>query len=85
MIDYDEFVKLMESRSERQSEDAEMRAYFAAFDKDNNGYIDAKELKVTLTDLGIKVPKQFLITLCQTCCCYIIDSITNETPLYVNG
>ena len=45
----------MESRNENQSEDAEMRAYFAAFDKDHNGYIDALELKTTLQDLGMKV------------------------------
>ena len=47
----------MESRTERQSEDAEMRAYFAAFDKDSNGYIDANELKTTLRDLGMTVRK----------------------------
>ena len=61
LIDYDEFVKLMETRTERQSEDAEMRAYFAAFDKDHNGYIDAKELKTTLMDLGLKVRSTLII------------------------
>ncbi len=37
LIDFNEFVALMENRAQRISEDAEMRAYFAAFDKDHNG------------------------------------------------
>ena len=39
LIDFNEFVTLMETRAQRVSEDAEMRAYFAAFDKDHNGWV----------------------------------------------
>ena len=33
LIDFAEFVRLVETRVERKSEDAEMRDLFAAFDK----------------------------------------------------
>lgn len=46
---------MVEYRVGRQSEDAEMRALFAAFDKDGNGYIDAKELKLTMAGIGMPV------------------------------
>jgi len=35
------------------SQDAEMRALFAAFDKDDNGYIDGQELKLTMREVGM--------------------------------
>lgn len=36
LIDFEEFVRLMENRMERhQSEDAELRSFFSAFDKVN--------------------------------------------------
>lgn len=46
---------MMEFRVERRPQDAEMRALFAAFDKDSSGYIDADELKSTMTDVGMPV------------------------------
>ena len=46
---------MIENRVGRQSDDAEMRALFAAFDKDHNGYIDAKELKQTMAEIGMPV------------------------------
>ena len=55
LIDFNEFVQMVEVRVGRQSEDAEMRALFAAFDKDSNGYIDARELKQTMAEIGMPV------------------------------
>ena len=46
---------MIENRVGRQSDDAEMRSLFAAFDKDGNGYIDAKELKQTMAEIGMPV------------------------------
>ena len=55
LIDFDEFVRMMETRVERQSANSEMRALFAAFDKDRNGFIDPEELKSTFKELGMEV------------------------------
>ena len=46
---------MMETRVERQSANSEMRALFAAFDKDRNGFIDPEELKSTFKELGMEV------------------------------
>jgi len=48
-------MHMMESRdqSRHRSQDAEMRALFAAFDKDNSGYIDGQELKLTMREVGM--------------------------------
>jgi len=55
LIDFDEFMHMMESRdsAKSRSQDAEMRALFAAFDKDDNGYIDGHELKLTMREVGM--------------------------------
>ena len=57
LIDLDEFIGMMESRDRssrrERCQDAEMRALFAAFDKDNSGYIDGHELKLTMRDVGM--------------------------------
>jgi len=55
LIDFDEFLHMMESRdpAKHRSQDAEMRALFAAFDKDDNGYIDGQELKLTMREVGM--------------------------------
>ena len=46
---------MMDSRDQlrQRSQDAEMRALFSAFDKDNNGYIDGQELKLTMREVGM--------------------------------
>jgi len=46
---------MMQSRepAKQRSQDAEMRALFAAFDKDDNGYIDGQELKLTMREVGM--------------------------------
>jgi len=55
LIDFDEFLQMMECRdpAKNRSQDAEMRALFAAFDKDDSGYIDGHELKLTMRDVGM--------------------------------
>ena len=55
MIDFDEFVKMVEMRAERKPENAEMRALFNAFDKDNSGFIDKQEIRETLRAVGMQV------------------------------
>ncbi len=52
-ISFAEFVALMEFRMARGSQESEMQAMFSVFDKDNSGYVDAKELKTTMTELGM--------------------------------
>ena len=54
-IDFPEFVRMVEMRAERKPENAELRALFNAFDKDNSGYIDKTEIRDTLTAVGMKV------------------------------
>lgn len=61
-VDFNEFLRMMsQSRSYRRqnseatrkrSEEEEMRQAFRIFDIDGNGYIDAKELKITMCNLG---------------------------------
>ena len=55
VIDFDEFVKMVEMRAERKPENAEMRALFNAFDKDNSGFIDKQEIRETLRAVGMQV------------------------------
>ena len=54
-IDFEEFVRMVEMRAERRPENAELRALFHAFDKDNSGYIDRNEIRDTLTAVGMQV------------------------------
>ena len=54
-IDFEEFVSMLEMRAERKPENAELRALFSAFDKDNSGYIDKTEIKLTLNAVGMNV------------------------------
>lgn len=46
---------MVEIRGERKPENAEMRALFHAFDRDNSGYIDKTEIRETLTAVGMQV------------------------------
>lgn len=65
MIDFPEFATMMEkrirrerhrSRKDSESQKAEdIRSMFAAFDKDNSGYIDGSELKATMKQLGMEL------------------------------
>ena len=58
LIDYDEFVRLVEERVRAQPDDTEMRAMFEAFDKDKNGYIDRQELTTTFAEIELPVSEQ---------------------------
>ncbi|ESO07720.1 hypothetical protein HELRODRAFT_170263 [Helobdella robusta] len=60
-VDFDEFLRMMSGaysgKSEDQSnlekaEQEELRHAFQVFDIDGNGYIDARELKITMSKLG---------------------------------
>lgn len=60
-VDFNEFLKMMahghvvradDDHSKRRTEEEEMRQAFKVFDLDGNGYIDARELKMTMCNLG---------------------------------
>lgn len=64
-VDFNEFLKMMSTThqhcvrsnadrttEERRAEEEEMRQAFKVFDIDGNGFIDARELKVTMCNLG---------------------------------
>lgn len=60
-VDFNEFLKMMsrstafrrqDSEFNRRHEEDEMRQAFRIFDIDDNGYIDARELKMTMCNLG---------------------------------
>ena len=66
LIDFDEFRQMMEKSRHHSisaqgqgatfsSGDEEFRPLFAAFDKDNNGYIDAIELRTTMAAVGLEL------------------------------
>ena len=60
-VDFDEFLRMMSNSYSGRSEDPqrmerveeeEMRHAFRIFDIDGNGFIDARELKLTMCKLG---------------------------------
>ena len=51
-IDFDEFLEMMSKQSKDIDQTAEIREAFKIFDRDGNGYIDAKELKQVVTRMG---------------------------------
>jgi len=61
VIDFDEFVDVMKEYLHNGPEDGaptpddELREAFSVFDKDNNGFITAEELKSALLNLGEKL------------------------------
>ena len=44
-IDFDEFLEMMSRQSRDVDQTAEIREAFKIFDRDGNGFIDARELK----------------------------------------
>lgn len=44
-IDFEEFLEMMAKQAEGMDHTAEIREAFKIFDRDGNGYVDAKELK----------------------------------------
>jgi len=55
IMDFDEFVVMMDRRMSATSHIEEIRETFKVFDKKGDGKIDAEELKETLTSLGEEV------------------------------
>ena len=51
-IDFDEFCEMMLKQSKDIDQTVEIREAFKIFDRDGNGYIDAKELKDVVPRMG---------------------------------
>lgn len=54
-IDFDEFMEMMKKQAEHQDNSAELKEAFKIFDRDGNGYIDARELKKVVTQYGARL------------------------------
>merc|ERR1712020_831352 len=54
MIDFPEFLVLMERQMKEVPTEQAIRDAFRVFDKDNDGFISSSELKQFLTNLGQK-------------------------------
>jgi len=81
LIDFDEFMDMMCKRDTgpmKRSQDAEMRALFAAFDKDGSGYIDKPELKVTMKEVGLDLNDKDIETMMKVAGVAIKDRIFYE-------
>ena len=44
-LDFDEFLGMMKQKANEADQESDLRDAFKIFDRDNNGYIDMKELK----------------------------------------
>lgn len=51
-IDFKEFLAMMRKKSSETDQTEELRQAFRIFDKNKDGYIEAKELKYVTTTLG---------------------------------
>merc|ERR1711997_37081 len=51
-IDFDEFLEMMIKQCKDLDQTLEIKEAFKIFDRDGNGYIDAKELKHVVTRMG---------------------------------
>jgi len=67
LIDFDEFCEMMSGRLPSSSSSSsslvdqlggDFRSLFMAFDKDNSGYIDADELRQTMSAVGLQLSDQ---------------------------
>jgi len=58
LVDFKEFMNLMDNNCLVQSVDEEMQHLFNMIDKNNDGYITEKEIKVMLKAMGEKVRKK---------------------------
>jgi len=51
-IDFQEFIEMMKRKSSETDQTESLKEAFKIFDKNRNGYIEAKELKQVTTTLG---------------------------------
>ncbi|KAH3745395.1 calmodulin D [Pelomyxa schiedti] len=54
-IDFTEFLTMMSKKMKDEDSEDEIREAFKVFDKDNNGFISAAELRHVMTNLGEKL------------------------------
>jgi len=57
-IDFNEFLDLMAHKMKDLDSDEELREAFKVFDKDQNGYISAAELRHVMINLGEKLTEE---------------------------
>ena len=58
IIDFREFLHLMETRMKGTDTEAELREMFKVFDMDGNGFISAEEFKWTMMNLGQQLTEE---------------------------
>ncbi|XP_074572204.1 calmodulin-5/6/7/8-like isoform X2 [Curcuma longa] len=57
-IDFPEFLNLMARKLHGTDSDEELKAAFRVFDKDQNGFISAEELRIVMSSFGEKLTDQ---------------------------
>ena len=60
VIDFPEFVKLMEDQKKPDEREADTMLAFRIFDVDNKGYIDSAELRYILLNMDKRIPTEEL-------------------------
>ena len=58
VIDFPEFVKLMEDQKKPDEREADMMLAFRIFDADNKGYIESGELRYILLNMDKRIPRE---------------------------
>ncbi|KAK0396115.1 hypothetical protein QR680_001570 [Steinernema hermaphroditum] len=60
-IELEEFVRMMSRKVLESENERELREAFQVFDKDNDGYISARELSFVMCNLGEKLSEEEVI------------------------
>jgi len=60
VIDFPEFVKMMEDQKKPDQREADMMLAFRVFDADNKGYIESAELRYIILNMDNKIPREEL-------------------------
>ena len=60
VIDFPEFVKLMEDQKKPDERGADTMLAFRIFDADNKGYVDSAELRYILLNMDKRIPTEEL-------------------------
>lgn len=58
VIDFPEFVKLVEDQKKPDEREADMMLAFRIFDADNKGYIESAELRYILLNMDNRIPRE---------------------------